>query len=137
MEAERILSSRRAADLLAELREQNDLARLKIVPLVFPSGSNPPALAFAVWDPHRQEGELAVCKLPLLAPDRDYQFWITDPQYPDPVSAGVFAVPPSTSEARIRFKPDKPVTTAARFAISVERKGGVPHAEGPIVLSSQ
>lgn len=137
IEAERILSARRISDLLADLREQGGLAPLKIVPLVFPPGFTPPALAIAVWDPHRQEGELAVSKLPPLAPDKDYQLWIIDPQYPLPVSAGVFTVEPATSDARIRFKPDRPVTTAARFAVSVERKGGVPRAEGPIVLSSQ
>lgn len=137
IEAERILSARRISDLLAERHEPGSLARLKVVPLVLPSGSAPPDLAIVVWDPALQEGELAVAKLPPLASDKDYQLWIIDPQYPCPVSAGVFAVGAAASETRIRFKPDQPVATAVKFAISVERKGGVPRAEGPIVLSSQ
>lgn len=137
IEAERILSARRISDLLAERPEPGSLAQLQVVPLVFPSGSAQPDLAIVVWDPARQEGELAVAKLPPLAPDKDYQLWISDPQYPRPVSAGIFAIGAVASETRIRFKPDQPVATAARFTISVERKGGVPHAEGPIVLSSQ
>ena len=32
------------------------------------------------------------------------------------------------------FKPDQPVTQAAAFVVSLEKKGGVPKAEGPIVL---
>jgi len=32
------------------------------------------------------------------------------------------------------FKPAQPVTQAAAFAISLEKKGGVPVAVGPIVL---
>ena len=137
IEAERILSARRIADLLAERPEPGSRAQLQVVPLVFPSGSAPPDLAIVVWDPARQEGELAVAKLPPLAPDKDYQLWISDPQYPRPVSAGVFAIGAAVGETRIRFKPDQPVATAARFTISVERKGGVPRTEGPIVLSSQ
>jgi anti-sigma-K factor RskA len=50
------------------------------------------------------------------------------------VSAGVFAVDPATGEAHVVFRADRPVRSAAKFAVSVERKGGVPAREGPIVL---
>jgi anti-sigma-K factor RskA len=32
------------------------------------------------------------------------------------------------------FHPNRPVQTVAKFAVSLERKGGVPKAEGPMVL---
>ena len=137
IEAERILSARRLADLRAGLPEPGGLARLKIVPLVSARGFAAPALAVAVWDPVRQEGELVAANLPPPAPDKDYQLWIMDPQYPDPVGAGVLTVGTTAGDVRILFKPDRPVAAAARFAVSLERKGGVPRAEGPIVLSSQ
>ena len=137
IEAERILSARRLADLRAGLPEPGGLARLKIVPLVSARGFAAPALAIVLWDPVRQEGELVVANLPPPAPDKDYQLWIMDPQYPDPVGAGVLTVGTTAGDVCILFKPDRPVAAAARFAVSLERKGGVPRAEGPIVLSSQ
>ncbi len=137
MEAERILSARRISDLLATPRAQDRLAGLRVVPLVSPGGSTPSGLAVAVWDPDRQEGELAASHLPSLPPDKDYQLWMVDPQYPNPVSAGILAIGPTTNEVRTPFKPDRPVAAAVRFTVSVERKGGVPQAEGPVVLASQ
>jgi hypothetical protein len=136
MEAERILSSRRTADLLVELRQQTDLARLRIVLLITASGATSPAQAVAIWDAQRQEGELAAFQLAPLAPDRSYRIWIIDPQYPDPVSAGAFTVAQSTGDARIRLKPEKPIATASRFAITAERTDGEPRTDGPFILSS-
>ena len=137
IEAERILSARRLADLQAGLSEQGGLGRLKIVSLVSAPGSAAPALAIVLWDQVRQEGEFVAANLPPPVPDKDYQLWIMDPQYPDPVGAGVLTVGATAGNVRILFKPDRPVAAAARFAVSLERKGGVPRAEGPIVLSSQ
>lgn len=137
LEAERILAARRIADLLAETRAERRLAGLQIVVLVAPANSPATGLAVAVWDPARQEGQLAVANLPPVAPDKDYQLWISDPQYPDPVNAGVLALPPAAGEARVPFKPDRPVASADRFAISVERRGGAPRSEGPTVLTSR
>ena len=99
-------------------------------------GNSPAALAVAVWDPTREEGVLAVSRLPALASEKDYQLWVIDNQYPSPVSGGVFVVDPATGEARIVFRADKPVHSIAKFAVSLERKGGVPKPEGPIVLLS-
>jgi hypothetical protein len=135
--AERILSARRLADLQVGLPEPGGLVRLKIVSLVSAPGIAAPALAVAVWNPVRQEGELFAVNLPPPAPDKDYQLWIMDPQYPDPVGAGVFTVGTTVGDVRIPFRPDRRVANAARFSVSLERKGGVTRAEGPMVLSSQ
>jgi hypothetical protein len=137
IEAERILSARRLADLQAGLPDPGGLGQLKIVSLVSAPGFAAPVLAIVLWDQVRQEGELVVANLTSPAPDKDYQLWIMDPQYPDPVGAGVLTVGTTAGDVRLLFKPDRPVATAARFAVSLERKGGVPRAEGPIVLSSQ
>jgi anti-sigma-K factor RskA len=98
------------------------------------AGNSPQALAVAVWNPKTQEGVLSVAKLPALASDKDYQLWLIDPAYPAPVDGGVFTVNPATGDARINFKPNQRVNNAAKFAVSLERKGGVKKAEGPIVL---
>lgn len=127
-------SARRIAALDERLRTEGDLAHFKISTLASMLGNTPEAMAVAVWDPSREQGVLSVSKLPALAKEKDYQLWIIDTQYPNPVNGGVFAVDPATGEAHIVFKGDKPIKSVAKFAVSLERKGGVPKAEGPIVL---
>jgi anti-sigma-K factor RskA len=121
-------------DLQARLRNEGDLAQFKIATLASMAGNSPQALAVAVWNPKTQQGVLRVEKLPALASDKDYQLWLIDPAYPAPVDGGVFTVDPATGHAQVNFKPNQQVNNAAKFAISLERKGGVPKAEGPILL---
>ena len=130
-------SSRQIADLHSKLRSESDLAHFKISMLASMLGNSPAAVAVAVWDPARGQGVLSVSKLPAIAAGKDYQLWVIDAAYPAPVSAGVFAVDPVTGEAHVVFKADKPVKAIAKFAVSVERKGGAPEPEGPIVLLGQ
>jgi anti-sigma-K factor RskA len=134
--ARRELASRdqRVTDLTRQLAAQGSLADYKIATLASLLGNSPQALAVAVWNPANQEGVLTVQKLPALAADKDYQLWVVDPQYSIPVDGGVFRVDPATGEARLNFRPNLPVKTVAKFAVSLERKGGVPKAEGPMVL---
>lgn len=130
-------SDRRVEELGARLKAEGDLAHFKIATLASMLGNSPAALAVAVWDPAREEGVLAVSRLPALEAEKDYQLWVIDPQYPAPLNGGVFAVDPATGEARVVFRANKPVKSIARFAVSLERKGGVAKREGPIVLLSQ
>jgi len=123
-----------ALSRIAELESRNRIAELRIAALAAQTGQPAGALGVAVWDPVAQQGVLTVSKLPALATDRDYQLWVVDPQYPTPVDGGVFTVDPATGEARLVFKADKPVSQVAAFAVSLERKGGVPVAEGPMIL---
>ncbi len=120
-------------DLGQKLREEQDLTRLKVTALASLAGNTKEAQAIAVWDPAKQTGLLTIDKLPALADNQDYQIWVIDPAYKNPVNGGVFHVGPDGHVA-LGFKPDQPVAQAAAFAISVEKKGGVPKAEGPIVL---
>ena len=128
---------RRIALLSDELRTQADLSALKITALASMLNNSPKALAVAVWNPVSQAGVLQVEKLPALRPDQDYQLWVVDPQYPNPVDGGVFTVDPETGEARLRFKAKQSVGAVKAFAVTLERKGGVPKAEGPFVLLGQ
>lgn len=138
--AERLLSQaqienlRNAESRIAALLQQADLARLKIASLASLLADSPQAQAIAVWSPEAQEGILAVENLPALPADRDYQLWVIDPQYPIPVDGGVFTVEPASGEARLQFKPKERIAHVAKFAVSLERKGGVAKAEGPMVL---
>jgi|UniRef100_UPI00404A0682 anti-sigma-K factor RskA len=130
-------AKRQIAELNLQLQDQADLARFKIAALTSLLGNSPEAIAVAVWNPDQQQGVLSVEKLPALAANQDYQLWVVDPQYPIPVDGGVFQVDPVTGHARIKFHANKPIKTVAKFAVSLERKGGVPKAEGPMVLLSQ
>jgi anti-sigma-K factor RskA len=142
LEAERLLAQsqvsqlRNASDQIASLQRQADVAQLKISSLASLLTNSPEAQAIAVWNPEAQEGVLTVANLPALPSDRDYQLWVIDPQYPIPVDGGVFTVEPASGEAHLHFKPKEPIKQIAKFAVSLERKGGVPKAEGPMVLIS-
>ncbi|MEY2878432.1 MAG: hypothetical protein RLZZ15_812 [Verrucomicrobiota bacterium] len=124
----------RVALLTAQLKTEGDLAHLKITALASMLKNSPEALAVAVWNPAHQEGVLQVANLPALAANQDYQLWVVDPQYPAPVDGGVFTVDAATGVARVAFKAKQPVNAINAFAVTLERKGGVPKAEGPFVL---
>lgn len=120
-------------DLGRQLGAQRDLAHLKVTALAALAGNTPEARAIAVWDPGLATGLLTVEKLPVIADNQDYQIWVVDPAYPNPVDGGVFK-PGADGRAVLTFKGNQPISTVAAFAISLEKKGGVPKAEGPIVL---
>jgi anti-sigma-K factor RskA len=127
------------ASLERELKNQGDLANFKIATLASMLKNTPQALAVAVWNPAKQEGVVTVQKLPAAAADQDYELWLIDPQQPKPVSAGVIAVS-ADGESRATFKPESPVGTTAKFAISREKKGGAPAHSGPqgqVIMISQ
>lgn len=125
------------ASLSRELQTQGDIANFKITTLASMLDNSPQALAVAVWNPAKQEGLLQVAGLPALGPNEDYQLWVVDPQYPDPVDGGVFTVEPGNGAARVPIKAKQPVRAIRAFAVTKERKGGVPKAEGAFVLLSK
>jgi len=151
LEAEHILSTQELAETRQQLADNSarldavnrrlkaeaDLDQVKIAALTSLLGNSPQALAIAVWDPQGQRGVLKVSGMPVAAADKDYQLWLIDPQYQTPVSAGIFRIDPQTGEARIPFTAGLPITTAQKFAVSLERRGGARQKEGPIVLVSQ
>lgn len=124
----------RVDTLSAQLKSEGDLAQLKITALASMLKNSPQALAVAVWSPEKQEGILRTEKLPALASDQDYQLWVVDPQYKDPVDGGVFTVDAQTGEARQKFKAKQPIKEIAAYAITLERKGGVAKSAGPFLL---
>ncbi len=128
-----LLAEAMIKDLGAQLRRTENLTRLKVTALVSLAGNTKEAQAIAVWDSDQQAGLLTFDKLPITDQSQDYQIWVVDPAYPNPVNGGVFHVAKDGS-VMLAFKPDQPVRKADAFAISLEKKGGVPKAEGPIVM---
>lgn len=142
LEAEQILYSHElesARQEITRLARQTSgplpLSELKVATCKSLLDQAPRALAVAVWQPSRQAGLMVVDQLPALPADKDYQLWILDPRFPSPLDGGVFQVDPASGHAEFVFTAPGPMDPVARFAVSIERKGGVARAEGPFVLA--
>jgi anti-sigma-K factor RskA len=118
---------------LASLQKKNVLAEVKIATLKAQVAAYESATAVVVWDKIQKNGLLQLDKLPPPAPGKDYQLWVIDPKIPQPVSAGVLAVP-NNGLIRASFQPATPIDSAGAFAISVEKAGGASKPEGQIIL---
>jgi anti-sigma-K factor RskA len=118
---------------LTRLEQRDFLAQIQIASLNSKLENAPDANAVVVWDEKKQRGILKVTQLPRNDENSDYQLWLVDPRYKDPVDGGVFHIA-NDGSLRVPFHPSSPVRGAKGFAISLERKGGVTKAEGPIVL---
>jgi hypothetical protein len=140
LEAERILSRGQldhlaaAERLVAELRAQAGIDRLKIAALTASGPAPSSAHATVVWIPGRQEGALVVSKLPAPPPDSDYQLWVTGPSSPA-LSVAVFTLAPETEETRVNFKFPASLDDAQTFGISLVPKGGAAQPGGPMLLT--
>ncbi len=120
---------------LTALRGKNTLASLKIATLTSKLQNGQISVGAVAWDGQAQQGFLSVEKLPPLAANQDYQLWVIDPKYPKPVDGGVVRVDES-GNAKLTFRVQVPIRSADQFAISLERHGGVPVSEGPMVMLS-
>lgn len=121
---------------MASLRDKDVLAQMKIATMNSMTDSAPKGVAVVVWDEEKQQGILNVDNMPKARPDQDYQLWVVDPNYKLPVNAGVFNLE-NQGINRVSFKPTQPITAADKFAVSLEKKGGAPQHEGPIIMISQ
>ncbi len=115
---------------LEAAREQDELSQIRIATLDSMVQGSPKGVAVVAWDGARQEGIIKVQNMPRPKADQDYQLWVFDPQYRLPVNAGVFHL----EDGRASFKPQQPVHSADKFAVTLERKGGEPQHKGPVVL---
>lgn len=118
---------------ITELRKKDAFAQVQIATLKTTVDAYKQGVAVVVWDSEKHQGVLKLEKMPPVEAGKDYQLWVVDPKNPSPVNAGVVQVD-AQGFAKVDFKPVVDVSEAAKFALSVERKGGVPNNEGPIVL---
>jgi anti-sigma-K factor RskA len=118
---------------LADVRAADAMAKIMIVSLTSPTPGHENSKVAVAWQPDQQSGMITVSGMEPAGPGRDYQLWAVDANHADPINAGVIHVDPS-GVTRVRFRPDQKATQIKAFAISVEREGGVPKREGPIVM---
>jgi Anti-sigma-K factor rskA len=134
VETAKLTADRNALQARVSALERN--ANVLVATLTSKLSGAPQALATIVWDGAKQQGLLQTADVPPTAADQDYQLWIADPKYKDPVDGGIFSVGKS-GKAEVIFRPKLRITSASAFLVSLERKGGVSKAEGPIVLAGK
>ena len=115
------------------LRTRDPFAKMKIATLTAQDAAYAKGVVVVVWDAEKQRGILTLTNIPRAAAGQDFQLWITDPKYPQPVSAGVVPVG-GDGLARVAFTPAHAIRSAEKFAISIERAGGAPAPGGPVIL---
>jgi anti-sigma-K factor RskA len=118
---------------LADIRATDPLMQTTFVTLAPSAPAPADAKATVAWQPGRQSGVIRISNLPAPQPGKDYQLWAVDAEHKDPISAGIVRVD-KNGVAQIRFKPVEKAEHVKAFAISLEREGGVPKKEGPILL---
>lgn len=118
---------------IAQFRGIDPLMEANLVALAPANGAPAEARATVAWEPDRQTGVIRITGLPAAGQGKDYQLWAVDADHKDPVSAGLVHVD-ANGVARVRFKPEMEARHVKAFALSLEREGGVPKAEGPILL---
>lgn len=123
----------RLSEEAARGKTRDTVARLQIATLQSTADEFKQGVAVVIWDAEKQQGVLQLEKMPPVAPDKEYQLWVVDLQKKDPVNAGVVRLD-AQGFAKFHFKPVNLIGEAAKFALSIEREGGVPKGEGPIVL---
>jgi anti-sigma-K factor RskA len=137
----RQLMAQKDAELAKVLAERDQfaasakLANMQIATLQATIDDYKQGVAVVVWNAQKKEGLLKLERMPAIPANKDFQLWVVDPAYKTPVDGGIIKVD-DKGFARVEFKPQLDVKSADKFAISVEKKGGVPVAEGPIVLLS-
>ncbi|TDU64234.1 anti-sigma-K factor rskA [Prosthecobacter fusiformis] len=118
---------------ITALRQKDAFAQVQIATLQSSVAAYQQGVAVVVWDSEKHQGVLKLEKMPPVETGKDYQLWVVDPKNPVPVDAGVVQVD-AQGFAKVDFKPVDAVSSAAKFALSIEREGGVPKGEGPIIL---
>ncbi len=118
---------------LTELRTADPLSGTTVIALATTPAARADSKGSIAWEPDRQTGIIRVSNMPPPDPGKDYQLWVVDAEHPDPISAGLLLVN-KQGVAEVHFRPVVPANRVKAFAISVEREGGVPKKEGPIVM---
>ncbi len=129
-------ASERLAGEITNLKQFNVFASMEVTSLRATVHKFEESAAVIVWDSKKQEGQLKLEKMPPVQANRDYQLWVFDKKNPAPISAGVIKVD-ARGMASVIFKPAEPVSSATKFAISIEAVGGVAKksADGPVIFA--
>ncbi len=121
---------------ISRLNQASMVSRMEAVALRSAIKRYDEGVAIVIWDYEKQEGKLKLDKMLPVPPNKDYQLWVIDKKKAGaPVSAGVIKVD-QHGVATVNFKPVEAISEMSKFALSVEKQGGVPQKspDGPIVF---
>ena len=118
---------------IAQMRGTDPLMQTNFVALAPAKDAPANAKAMVAWQPDKQSGVIHIKGLPAAEKGKDYQLWVVDAEHKDPIDAGMVHVE-QDGTAQVRFKPADAAHKVKAFALSLEREGGVPKREGPILL---
>ena len=118
---------------IAQMRGTDPLMQTNFVALAPAKDAPADAKAMVAWQPDKQSGVIHIKGLPAAGKGKDYQLWVVDAEHKDPIDAGMVHVE-QDGTAQVRFKPADAARKVKAFALSLEREGGVPKREGPILL---
>ena len=126
----RSLAEEKAAHTPAHALEQVSFCALEPTP----EFTTDQPRAMVLWDAAHRQGKLRINHLAPPAEGKDYQLWAVEAGRKDAVSAGVVHLN-ADGKADVPFQPatsdGKPVVAVA---ISLEKAGGSPTTQGPILL---
>lgn len=126
----------RSQNELTDLRSKDALSQMKIATLQSLVDAFARTTAVVIWNPDKKSGIVQFDNLPAPQPGKNYQLWVIDPKYSQPISAGL--VPPSESGVvKVSFKSAQAVDSAAKFAVSIEDTGESQAPQGQIILLGQ
>ena len=91
--------------------------------------------ASVLWDAEHHRGKLRITRLPPPGKGKDYELWVVEDGRKEPVSAGVVTLNADGS-VEVPFEPvaEGGRDPAVAFALSLEREGGSPTNQGPILF---
>ena len=133
-QAEQLQQEKKALeDAFIATAASDRLASSRIV-VLRPTADGPPgALGSSIWSPQDQRGLIVLEGLPPPQPPQVYQLWLIESASRPPVSAGALQVGRGGT-VRLQFAAPSRVEAVERFAISVERVGGVPAPTGKFIM---
>lgn len=117
---------------LVELQSRDILTQTRVAVLQSQVNTYASGSAVVVWDEKNQRGLVRYDKLPAQE-GKDYQLWALDPAQKEPINAGLIPVVNSGS-AKVDFHPHVRVGKGAKFAVSIEQKGGSRQPAGQIIF---
>ena len=91
--------------------------------------------AAVLWDASQHRGKLRVSQLAAPSAGKDYQLWAVEAGSKNPVNAGVVHLD-AEGRANVAFQPDAITgdNHVVALALSVEKAGGSPTNQGPILF---
>ena len=114
---------------------EDALRQVTFCPLEPTPQASPPPRAAVLWDASRREGKLRWQQLPPPGAGHDYQLWVVEAGRKETVNAGVVTISAGqTGEVTFKPVPEGGKEPVVAFALSLERVGGSPTNQGPVLF---